>query len=153
MIGAKIAESVLTKCIERILIQVTLYDSSGNITTLNSTPYRTDLSIIFDIASKSITEEYDDASPWGSGEKQEVSIFGNVISTDKTSKTVIVHKEDFPNISKILLDILTEKMTALNFSVKCNGAFSNVVTISEEVIDRCFRLYSQIVKISSIVPL
>ena len=144
MIGAKIAESVLTKCIERILIQVTLYDSSGNITTLNSTPYRTDLSIIFDIASKSMTEEYDDASPWGSGEKQEVSIFGNIISTDKTSKTIIVHKEDFPNISKILLDILTEKMTTLNFSVKCIGAFSDIVTISEEVIDRCFRLYSQI---------
>lgn len=144
MIGVKLAESVLTKCIERILIQVSLYDSSGNITTLNSTPYRTDLNITLDIASKSMTEEYDDSSPWGSGEKQEVSIFGNVVSTEKSSKIIIVHKEEFSSLSEVLLDILTEKMTTLNFSVKCSGAFSTDVVISKEVINRCFKLYSKI---------
>ena len=74
MTGVKLSESVLMRPIERILIQVTLYDSSGNITTLNTTPYRTDLTVTLDVASKSMTEDYDDASPWGSGEKQEVSI-------------------------------------------------------------------------------
>ena len=144
MVGAKLYETVLTKCVERILIQVTLYDSSGNIATLNTTPYRTDLSITLHVASKSTTEDYDDASPWGSGEKQEVSLFGNVLSTEKTTKTIIIHKEDFSNLSKILLDILTERMTTLTFSVKCNGIFNTNVSISEEVITRCFSLYSQV---------
>lgn len=144
MIGVKLSESVLMRPIERILIQVSLYDSSGNITTLNTTPYRIDLTVTLDVASKSMTEDYDDASPWGSGEKQEVSICGNVISTDKSSKIIIVYKEDFSNLSKILLDILTEKMTTLNFSVKCSGLFTTNVSISEEVIERCFKLYSQI---------
>ena len=144
MVGAKLYETVLTKCVERILIQIALYDSSGNIATLNTTPYRTDLSITLDVASKSTTEDYDDASPWGSGEKQEVSLFGNVLSTEKTTKTIIIHKEDFSNLSKILLDILTERMTTLTFSVKCNGIFNTNVSISEEVITRCFSLYSQV---------
>lgn len=121
-----LAETELTKVIERILVSIYLYDRDGIITKNNTQAYTEKIIIKKDICSKSITQDYADINKYGKGVKAEVSIYGS--SSEDNDAYKIFSLNSIDEIPTTLIRYLFT-LDNLNLSVYGNN-------ISEIWIDR-----------------
>ena len=134
-----LAETELTKVIERILISIYLYDEDGMLTKNESQAYTEKIVIKKDICSKSLTQDYADINKYGEGEKTEVSIYG---ASDKDENAYAIFSVN--SIDKISNSLIKYLFAINTLKLSVTGDNVSDVWLNEFLTTAIFSKYSNI---------
>lgn len=133
-----LAESELTKIIERISVAIYLYDRNNILTDNQTQVYYEKIIIKKDICSKNTTQDYSDISKYGEGDKPEVSIYGELSEEDAYEKFTLY------SINDLSKEVIKRLFTADFVELSVTGTDMSEKWIDSELSKAIFTKFSNV---------